>query len=256
MKQLSFSLCVIDTVAVALRILARWKSKTNFGSDDSMIALSLIPLWSMVAIGYLGASTVTKRKILLIHFSCGPWRDGTGHYELGTRASHNILEGTVAEKSHLSCVCLLSVQVMMSGMIMYSLTITMVKLSLLLLYRRLFATASFRKRADVTAVICVTWFFVATFTNVFQCRPFNAAFRLDLIPSESCIDLQQYLRGIAIANLALDFVILVLPLHMIWNLNLPARQRNLLLATFLLGSLCVLTRPRSDVHHHQRLLRL
>ncbi len=123
----------------------------------------------------------------------------------------------------------------MAGMVVYSFTITTAKVSVLLLYRRIFATQAFRRRTTVIMILCITWSIVAIFTEIFQCRPFSAAFNLEHILTDSCIDLQAYYWGIAISNLLMDFVLLILPLHMVWNLKLPARQKMLLSGVFLCG---------------------
>lgn len=62
----------------------------------------------------------------------------------------------------------------MSTILTYSLTITMVKISILMLYRRIFDTATFRLKSLIVGIICVAWFLVAVFTDIFQCRPFEA----------------------------------------------------------------------------------
>ena len=45
---------VIDSVAVALRLLARWRSNAAFAADDVLIIASLIPLYAMIFIGHYG----------------------------------------------------------------------------------------------------------------------------------------------------------------------------------------------------------
>ena len=47
------ALAVLATVAVLLRILARWKSKAKFAEDDLMVVLSLFPFYAMTSISYL-----------------------------------------------------------------------------------------------------------------------------------------------------------------------------------------------------------
>ena len=46
---------VITTIAVFLRLVARWKTKARFAADDSLIVISLIPFYVMIALSYLGA---------------------------------------------------------------------------------------------------------------------------------------------------------------------------------------------------------
>lgn len=48
----SIAFGVIDTVAVALRLLARWRSNAAFAADDALIIFSLVPLYVMIFIGH------------------------------------------------------------------------------------------------------------------------------------------------------------------------------------------------------------
>ena len=125
----------------------------------------------------------------------------------------------------------------MATMTTYSLTITFIKISVLLLYRRLFTTATFKKVSMAVGAACLIWFIVEVFMDVFQCYPFKAAFDPALLFTDLCIDLHSFYSGITIANLCLDVVILYLPLHMVWKLKLPTKQKMMLSGIFLLGGL-------------------
>ena len=52
-----------------------------------------------------------------------------------------------------------------------------------------------------------------------------------------CVDLVAFFRWNGICNLILDFCILLLPLPMVWRLNISVRQRLELSGVFLLGVL-------------------
>ena len=54
--RVSIALGVLVTLAVPLRLLARWKSKAKFALDDALIIISVIPQYVMIAIGVLGSS--------------------------------------------------------------------------------------------------------------------------------------------------------------------------------------------------------
>lgn len=125
----------------------------------------------------------------------------------------------------------------MAGIVTYSLAVTMVKISILTLYRRIFDTARFHQASLVLGVVCVTWFFVICFTDIFQCRPFEAAFDPQLVFTYHCIDIQSYLWGVVLSNLVIDLAILYLPLPMVWKLQLSIRQKLALTGMFLLGLL-------------------
>lgn len=73
--------------------------------------------------------------------------------------------------------------------------------------------------------------------NIFQCRPFTAAFDPTLLFTDHCIDLQSFYSSVTIANLGLDVVVLYLPLYMVWKLKFPTKQKLMLSGIFLLGGL-------------------
>lgn len=52
-----------------------------------------------------------------------------------------------------------------------------------------------------------------------------------------CIDLQVYYSAVAGTNMALDIVVLCLPLWMVWRLKLDAGQKFMLSGIFALGAL-------------------
>ena len=79
------------------------------------------------------------------------------------------------------------------------------------------------------------WFTVALFTDLFQCRPFQAAFDPDLLFTNQCINLEAYYRGITASNLFIDVIMLYMPLYMVWGLHLRTRQKIEVSCMFLLG---------------------
>ena len=127
----------------------------------------------------------------------------------------------------------------MASNLTYSLTITMVKISILLLYRRIFNIATFRLKTLIVGLVCISWFFIVVFTDIFQCRPMHAAFEYSMLFSKSCIDIQAYYIGISISNVFLDLVVLYLPIHEVWKLQLPKQKKLMLSGVFMLGGVWV-----------------
>ncbi|CAD6590680.1 MAG: hypothetical protein ASARMPRED_004965 [Alectoria sarmentosa] len=208
---------VIDSVAVALRLLARWRSNAAFAADDVLIIASLIPLYAMIFIGHYGVEA--------------------GGLGLSTAVNLELGHGT----SRISTL----LKLMMSGIVTYTLTITMVKISILVLYRRIFSTAAFKRSTLIVGAAVMLWFFVALFTDLFQCHPFQAAFDPELLFTNQCVNLQAYYWGIAGSNLCIDIVMLYMPLHMVGGLKLPTRQKIALSGVFLLGGIvCVASAMR------------
>ena len=122
-------------------------------------------------------------------------------------------------------------------MITYGLTISAVKISILLLYRQVFDTANFKKAIRVVCFLCITWLCGNVFTMVFLCSPMSAAWDPKLVFSNHCRDFQAFLFGITISNLILDVIILCMPLLMKWTLKLSTRKKFEGSGIFLLGSL-------------------
>lgn len=48
---------VVITIAVALRLLARWRSKANFAIDDALIIISVLPQYLMITVCFIGHPT-------------------------------------------------------------------------------------------------------------------------------------------------------------------------------------------------------
>ncbi|MCJ1267984.1 hypothetical protein MMC22_007870 [Lobaria immixta] len=199
----SIAFGVIDTLAVMLRFFVR-KNRTKIGADDWMIMASLVPAYSMIAFASIW---ITK--------------GGAGKHEADL---------TAPEMSLL-------LKYLIPVMIMYGLTITAVKLSILLLYQRVFDTVNFKRAILVVGFLCITWLCGNVFTEIFLCSPMSAAWDPILIFSNHCRDLQAFLVGITASNLLLDLIILCMPLPKVWNLNLSNYKKLEVSGIFLLGSL-------------------
>ena len=126
---------------------------------------------------------------------------------------------------------------MMVSTTTYSLTVTMVKVSVLLLYRRIFTTLTFKRVNSIAIGVCLAWLLIAVFNNIFLCHPVSAAFNHHLLFSNHCANLQSWYLGITISNLLLDLIVLSLPLFIIRTLKLSTKQKIMLSSIFLLGSL-------------------
>ena len=119
----------------------------------------------------------------------------------------------------------------------YTLTIAMVKISILLLYRRIFATRKFRMATLLVGIACVSWLIAALLCLAFQCRTETERYNAASLFSDQCIDLKAYWAAVAGSNMGLDLVILSMPLYMVWNLKLAVRQKVALTGVFALGAL-------------------
>ena len=113
----------------------------------------------------------------------------------------------------------------------------MVKISILLLYRRIFDTLKFRTATMIVGIACVSWLIAALLCLAFQCHTEAERYNSASLFSDQCMDLKSYWAAVAGSNMGLDLVILCMPLCMVWNLKLAIRQKVALTGVFALGAL-------------------
>ncbi|KAK4443160.1 hypothetical protein QBC34DRAFT_213301 [Podospora aff. communis PSN243] len=73
-----------------------------------------------------------------------------------------------------------------------------------------------------------------TILSIFMCTPIQRGW--DKTVEGTCIEEQPYLFSNAAFNMAADIIVFVLPIPTLWSLQLPLRQRLILLGTFTCGS--------------------
>lgn len=165
-------------------------------------------------------------------FSLACWIGETGLFQLAVTwgAGTHIYDLTVAN------IYPFMLRGWIVAAIMYSVTMLFAKLSILLLYRRLFPITNFAK----------SWYFVTCFTiaysvggilsSLFQCRPMASAWTLT-IRSEYCINTEKFYTANAALNVASDIMILLLPVPIVWGLNTDLRKKVILTGLFSMGKL-------------------
>ena len=116
--------------------------------------------------------------------------------------------------------------------------ITGAKLSILLLYRRIFPSRPFRRTLYVFVAICIVWCILVVLLAIFRCRPIPAAWNPS-INSSTCISLRPLYYGTSTSNVILDIIINLLPARQIWGLQLPIKQRVLLVICMSMGILSI-----------------
>lgn len=101
-----------------------------------------------------------------------------------------------------------------------------IKISILLIYRRLFTVKPFKIASGVMMALVASWALSFTFAMVAQCSPpayFWESFEVDY-PGH-CINVQQLYQGLAYSDLILDVLVLSLPIPMVASLQLPWRTK-------------------------------
>ncbi|KAG9513740.1 hypothetical protein KCU93_g9993, partial [Aureobasidium melanogenum] len=126
----------------------------------------------------------------------------------------------------------------------YSVCMLIVKMSILMLYRRLFPIENFRYLWWICVFCTVGYGLGAIFASLFACVPVRANWDLTIAASR-CINKKAFYIGNGVMNIFTDLMILALPIPIVWRLTLELRQKITLSVVFTLGSIsCVISLVR------------
>ncbi|KAK2055680.1 hypothetical protein LY76DRAFT_648205 [Colletotrichum caudatum] len=190
---------VFSTLAVALRAFTRLKMLRTFGLDDVlMVAAQVLVLGTAVAIGLESAWGLGK------HSWVQPKEDMIPYM-----------------KSFYVSI------------ILYNIATTVVKLSILLQYRRIFANDLMQKMTTWGLAFMAAWTVMLCFLLPMMCLPVAAFW--DPTVEGRCIDLLASWYTMAAVNIVADFFIFSLPIPVINSLQIPRRQKRMLIFVFGLG---------------------
>ncbi|KAL8732132.1 MAG: hypothetical protein Q9181_004047 [Wetmoreana brouardii] len=118
----------------------------------------------------------------------------------------------------------------------YTICIATIKISVLISYNLIFGRLKwFRYATFVLGIITSMWFVGVFFAVLFQCTPIDKTWR-PMKPGH-CISIKPFFWGNSISNAILDYLILLLPVVPVWNLQMSKVQKVLVLLSFSLGSL-------------------
>ncbi|KAL9622282.1 MAG: hypothetical protein Q9160_003293 [Pyrenula sp. 1 TL-2023] len=205
----------VATFLIVLRCISRSFMTRNAGADDALILVSWI---------FSVAFTITV---------CFQRRYGLGrHY------------GTLGYEQLVRLE-----QFFYASLIFYNLSLTFTKISILMLYRRLFVGGYivYAYRSLLVFVIAYgLWTFWGT---VFTCYPIKYFWNNPMTP-ENCMDRMYLWSANAAINILTDVLIFACPIPVLKTLKLPLRQRLGLIAIFAAGLfVCVMSAVRLRTLH-------
>lgn len=111
----------------------------------------------------------------------------------------------------------------------------MAKLSVLLLYTKVFPTQRTILAARITAATVACWSVGAVISTALICRPISYSW--GGTQDGHCGDQVALYKGIGAINLITDVACLALPMKHLFKIQLPPVRKNALLMTFALGFL-------------------
>jgi hypothetical protein len=121
---------------------------------------------------------------------------------------------------------------------LYPPTIALIKISMLLLYLRLFPSTTLRVATITILTLTALWGLVYTLINIFICSPRSYAWtQWDGEHEGKCMDQQAILMSHAIINIVLDVVVIGLPLPTLLRLKLGWNKKVGVCVMFVIGIL-------------------
>ncbi|KAH1532537.1 hypothetical protein KXX61_002807 [Aspergillus fumigatus] len=194
------SVTVLAFVMVCLRLLARWERKQKLWWDDWMIMFSMG--WNLVVVGFIFAML----------------KEGMGLHA-----------GTAVSVSKQVMIA----KFLVVAEILYVFNLVWTKLSILLMYYRIFHFPYFKRWAYIIGTFVVLWVICITFLFIFICVPVQKLWYPDL-PGR-CINQVGTWIANAISTIVTDLAILVLPMPQVWKLQLRLSEKIALTVAFSLG---------------------
>lgn len=120
--------------------------------------------------------------------------------------------------------------------IVYTPATCLAKLSLLFFYLKLTPQVWFLRTAKVLMLIIVGYTLGITLSNIFACRPIQAAWDRSIVDKQ-CINTNALYIATAILNTITDVTMLIIPIPVIMPLQMSRRQKMEVVGIFVLGSL-------------------
>ncbi|KAG4435113.1 hypothetical protein IFR05_009400 [Cadophora sp. M221] len=192
-------MAILSSTIVALRLFTRLKILKACGLDDwLMVTAQVFTLGTAVAIGM------------------------ESRYGLGRHV------WTIPKEETMPYL-----KTFYASILLYNFALAVVKVSILLQYRRIFTAPATQKACVVGLVVIVCWAITQIFLNAMICMPVASFW--DPTIQGKCIPFLPIWYTYAVVNIITDFSIFILPLPALKSLQLPKKQKIILFVIFGLG---------------------
>lgn len=200
---------VAASVAFILRFVSRRLGGVKLGVDD----------WFMVVGMFMTTAYITMLFVLL--------RYGMGRHVILVTDPRGF---TIA---------------LITAEVLYAISICFIKMSILSLYNRIFPQPWFTRTSTAVAVFIVLFTITKMGGDIFQCVPISSHWTGE--PAR-CIKFSKLVIVHGVLNILTDFIIVGLPLPILWNLNLTRMKKwglTLMLTTGLF--VCIISTVRLPI---------
>ena len=120
--------------------------------------------------------------------------------------------------------------------ILAQLAIICSKLSLILLYRRIFVGPIFKRVTWVIGTLVLVWHGAFVFAFIFQCTPISTVWDVSNL-NPTCVNRIKLWEAYAISDVLTDAMVLSMPIPAVWYLQMGTRQKWAVSGIFLLGTM-------------------
>ncbi|KAI1081868.1 hypothetical protein F5B20DRAFT_578648 [Whalleya microplaca] len=139
-------------------------------------------------------------------------------------------------------------QTLLARQVLYAIDIGLVKFSICVLLMRIFVNRGFRLAAICIMVLSGLWMVSTVLVGLLMCRPIQANWDPE-IPGAICGKPGIAYMFIAVVNVFLEICLLILPIPMLWKLQLARRDKFGLTCVFASGLLYVSPGALDDLQH-------
>ncbi|KAI4162877.1 MAG: hypothetical protein LQ342_003594 [Letrouitia transgressa] len=211
-------LMALATVAVLLRFSARSISVAKVGVDDYLIFVALLLTYGLNVTSFISIKSGTGKHMITLTLD-----------QITTIIKASSLQSDIGNR-------LTNAQTDEATQVLFGCSITVIKISILFFYSRLFPFRSFRVAAIITGGVEILWWIGLMLTAFLHCRPL--AYYWDRsIPNGYCTNDNLIGYTITSVNIVTDVIVLLMPLPWLWGLQLNLTKRLAIIGLFVLGSL-------------------
>ncbi|KAF2812872.1 uncharacterized protein BDZ99DRAFT_568176 [Mytilinidion resinicola] len=223
----SIVLAILDVIAVGLRFYARRRQKQSLRIDDWLIIPALVMMLGMCAAIWWG---VASRAVRYPTPALLEARDLVSRTPIDQ--SNRII--TITAKTFFIVITLAIP------------TLGLIKGSILCFYRRIFCIYGLSRYIPLIAItfmltIVFTWTVGFFFAYVFGCGTtfdvYWAGAGADIIAK--CVDTQMMMYALSLSGFLCDALIILIPIPLVWKLQLSTKKKLAVISIFLTGSLAV-----------------
>ena len=228
LRDVAIAFTVLEVMFVGLRYFSRWIGRKPLGLDDWLIAPGLVATIAATACAF-GKITSSRPLMNAADMCKVAINYGKMGYHLPAVVQTNPQALIVWSKS------------LIAFPILYAVSISLSKLVILVLLIRIFVSRRFKIVAYIVMAIQIAWVTETLIVTLLGCVPLKALWDQTIVGR--CINLRAFWRYGTSVNLITDLVMLVLPMPVIWRLEISRKAKLGLTVTFLTGSVYVLVWP-------------